>query len=203
MVLIFGVLKMSLYHRQEKLDLNVDHSVTIAGCGGIGAWLAIFAAMSGIKELILFDPDTLDITNLNRLPFPEKWLGKNKAECTKTYIKSIRPDSYIKSFPFPFQDLFYTKTDWLVDATDKYKTQLMIQETAKKTKSNYFKVGYDGLHISIHNKVATWGEEHDGYTIVPSWVGSPVIVAALAIAKIVRYPAKEISCNLHDLFIFR
>ena len=194
---------MSLYDRQEKLDLDIDQSVTIAGCGGIGAWIAIFAAMSGIKELILFDPDTLENSNLNRLPFPPKYIGSNKAEVTKIYIKSIRPDSYVKSFPFPFQAEFHMNTDWLVDATDVYKTQLKIQEIAKKTSSKYFKVGYDGLHISIHNKVATWGEELDGYTIVPSWVGSPVIIASLAVAKIVKYPDKEISCNLKDLFIFK
>jgi tRNA A37 threonylcarbamoyladenosine dehydratase len=192
-----------MYDRQETLDLKVDQTLTIVGCGGIGAWLAIFAAMSGIRELILFDPDTLDNTNLNRLPFPLKWLGSNKAECTKTYIKSIRPDSYVKSYPFPFQELFYTKTDWLVDCTDKYPTQVEIEKIAKKTSSKYMKVGYDGLHISIHNKVAKWGKELDGYTIVPSWVGSPVIAAALAVTKIVKYPEKELSCNLQNLFIFR
>ena len=62
------------YKRQQKLDLNVKQSVTIVGCGGIGAWVAIFAAMSGIEDIILFDPDILESHNLNRLPFPEKWI---------------------------------------------------------------------------------------------------------------------------------
>lgn len=194
---------MSLYDRQEKLDLDLDQTVTVAGCGGIGAWLAIFAAMSGIETLTLFDPDTLESSNLNRLPFPLKYLGTNKADVTKTYIKSIRPDCNVKAFPFPFQELFYTKTDWLVDCTDIYKTQVEIEKIAKKTKSKYMKVGYDGLHISIFNKVAKWGTELDGYTIVPSWVGSPVVAAALAVAKIVKYPDKEMSCNLHNLFLFK
>ena len=58
---------MDLYKRQEKLVLNQDQSITVVGCGGIGYWVAKFAAMSGIDELWLFDPDTFEDHNFNRI----------------------------------------------------------------------------------------------------------------------------------------
>ncbi len=191
---------MSLYKRQKELDLNTDQSLTIAGCGGIGYWVAKFAAMSGMENIILFDPDVWEEHNRNRVDIPDQYLGKNKAEVTKLAIEVIRPNCFVKSFPFPLQEFSFTETDWLVDCTDVYKTQKFLQKLTSNFKTRYMKVGYDGLHISIHDRVAEWGEETEGYTIIPSWVGSPVVIAALAVTKIVKYPDKEVSCNMEDLF---
>lgn len=203
---ISGGLKMSdtRYKRQQKLDLNVKQSVTIVGCGGIGAWVAIFAAMSGIEDIILFDPDILESHNLNRLPFPEKWIGRNKAIITQKYIESLRQDINVKAFHFILQEFAFTETDWLIDCTDDYKAQKFNQGLAGKfNKTKYMKVGYDGLHVSIHNRVAEWGEETEGYTVVPSWVVPAATIAALAVAKIIKYSNKEVSCNVQDLFVIR
>ena len=49
-----------LYHRQEKLKLNSEQSITVVGAGGIGYWVAKFAAMSGIEMIYVFDDDTLE-----------------------------------------------------------------------------------------------------------------------------------------------
>lgn len=190
----------TLYDRQKKLNLNLKQSLTIAGCGGVGAWVAIFAAMSGIEKLHLFDNDTWDVSNLNRVPFPEKYLGMNKAKTTQKYIEILRPDANVKAFHFVLQEFAFTKTDWLIDCTDDYKAQKFHQNLAKKHNVRYMKVGYDGLHISIHNRVAEWGKETDGYTIVPSWVVPAATVAALAVAKIIKFPSKEISCDIGNLF---
>lgn len=191
---------ITLYDRQKKLNLNLKQSLTIAGCGGVGAWVAIYAAMSGIEKLVLFDNDVWDMSNLNRVPFPEKYLGMNKAKTTQRYIQTLRPDCDVKSFHFVLQEFAFTKTNWLVDCTDVYKAQKFHQNLAKKHGVRYMKVGYDGFHISIHNKVAEWGKELDGYTVVPSWVVPAATVAALAVAKIVKFDTKEVSCGIQDLF---
>jgi hypothetical protein len=127
-------------------------------------------------------------------------LGKNKAVSTKTYIDILRPDANVKAFHFVLQEFALTKTDWLIDCTDDYKVQKKHQNIAKKHGMKFMKVGYDGLHISIHDRIAEWGEDTEGYTIVPSWVVPAATIAALAIAKIIKFPTKEISCNIQDLF---
>ena len=115
---------MSIYERQKKLELNTKQSITVVGCGGIGYWVVKFAAMSGIEKIYAFDPDTIEEHNLNRLDIPEKFLGRNKSDIVKIVVNSLRPDCTIYTFPYEFSDIHDTGTDWLVDCTDNYKSQI-------------------------------------------------------------------------------
>lgn len=192
----------NLYTRQETLKLKKDISITIVGCGGVGYWTAKFAAMSGIESIYLFDHDVIELHNLNRLDLPESTIGKSKSAITKTIINQLRPEASVYSFPFKFKEsLFTTKTDWLIDCTDKADVQLENQEIARKHGVKYMKVGYNGEHITLANVVAEWGEATDGYTIVPSWVVPATVVAALAVGKIMKYYDGEISTNISSLYI--
>jgi len=190
---------MGLYQRQEELKLNQSQTVTVVGCGGIGYWVAKILAMSGIRKILLYDPDILEEHNLNRLDIPYKYIGKNKADVAKVAILGIREDCICYSFPFPFGDLA-EKTDWIIDCTDKAKAQIENQEIARKLGAKYFKAGYDGENFGIHNSVAEWGEDGEGYTIVPSWAVPAMIVAALAVAKVMKYEKKEVISSVDKLF---
>lgn len=192
---------MSLYQRQEELKLNQSQTVTVVGCGGIGYWVAKILAMSGIGKIILYDPDIIEEHNLNRLDIPYRYIGKNKADVTKVAIQGIREDCICYSFPFPFGDLA-EKTDWVIDCTDKAKAQSENQEIADKIGAKYFKAGYDGENFGIHNRVAEFGEDGEGYTIVPSWAVPAMLVAALAVAKVMKYEKKEVISNVEKLFRF-
>jgi hypothetical protein len=192
---------MSLYHRQEKLKLNTDQSITVVGCGGIGYWVAKFAAMSGIETLYVFDDDVLEEHNLNRLDLPLKFLGRNKADVVKIVINNLRPDCTVYSMPWKFNETSQTGTDWLIDCTDDLDCQPQNEKIAKGFGMKYFKAGYDGEDFSINNKVAQWGtDDFDGYRIVPSWVVPATIVAAMAIAKVMKYPDKELHSNITGVF---
>ena len=193
---------MSLYQRQEELKLNQDMSVTVVGCGGIGYWVAKILAMSGINKMNLYDPDILEEHNLNRLDIPFRFIGKNKADVTKLAINGIREECICYSFPFPFNDIA-DKTDWVIDCTDNAKAQMENQELAKAMGAKYFKAGYDGENFGIHNSVAEWSTDDDeegGYTIVPSWAVPAMIVAALAVAKVMKYEGKEVVSSVDKLF---
>ena len=54
--------------------------VGIVGCGGIGSILAENLLRLGIREFALFDPDTLETTNLNR------WLGARRSDVGKPKV---------------------------------------------------------------------------------------------------------------------
>lgn len=192
---------MGLYDRQEKLELTVPDKVAVVGCGGIGYWVAKFLAMSGCERIDLYDPDTLEEHNLNRLDIPYRFLGKNKADVTKIAIQALREDCTVYAYPFVFSDLESGYT-WVIDCTDNGEAQITNQELAGKLGSKYFKAGYDGEGFGIHNTVAEWGESTDGYTIVPSWVVPACIVAALAVAKVMKYEDKEVISSIPHLFRF-
>ena len=191
---------MGLYDRQESFHLDTNISICIVGLGGIGFWVAKFAAMSGIGKIHLYDPDVIDETNLNRISVPIEALGMNKTKVAKRVINAIRPECIVYSLPFILQPHTYTKTDWIIDCTDKIQSQIDNQKIAKMNGSKYLKAGYNGLHITISNSVAEWGEAPDGYTIDPSWVVPSTIVASLTISKILKYHESECSLDISNIF---
>lgn len=191
---------MNLYDRQKSISLDMNQSITVIGCGGIGFWVAKYAAMSGIEKMYVYDPDTIDETNLNRLDVPYKFIGKNKADVVKLIVNALRPDCTVYAFPFRFNENNFGDTDWIIDCTDSYKAQLNNQKIAKHFGKKYLKAGYDGENFSIHNSVAEWGEAEDGYQIIPSWVVPASLIAGITVAKIMKYKSGEVSANIRSIF---
>jgi len=103
---------------------------------------------------------------------------------------------FIISMPFKLQEHTFLKTDWIIDCTDNFASQIENQKIANESGSSYIKSGYDGESFSINESVAEWGEVVDGYQITPSWVVPASIVAALTIAKIVKYNEYEVASNI-------
>jgi tRNA A37 threonylcarbamoyladenosine dehydratase len=192
---------MEFYDRQKDISMNTKIKVAIVGCGGVGYWVAKFLAMSGVNEFHLFDNDVLEVHNLNRLDLPIATLGMNKAEVSRKVIQNIRPDAAVKSIPFKFKSTFLRdKVDVIIDCTDKIASQQDVYAFAKASGIKYMKVGYDGTHITIANKVAGWGHVEDGYQITPSWVVPAVMVASMAVGSILKYFGKEISTDINMLY---
>lgn len=192
---------MDIYDRQKTLNINTDLTVSVIGCGGIGFWVSKFLAMSGVNNLYIYDPDIIEVSNLNRLDVPESFLGRNKVDVVKLIINSIRPMASVISFPFKYSKFTAEKTDWVIDCTDNVDTQIVNQEIADSLGSRYVKAGYDGTRVSISDRVGEWGESSGGYTIIPSWVCPAVVVATLVVAKVLKYENKELSTDISKLYI--
>jgi bacteriocin biosynthesis cyclodehydratase domain-containing protein len=66
--------------------------VVIIGCGGLGSWTAFAIATLGIGELVLVDPDRVDLSNLNRqILFEVDDLGDEKAVVTRRRLTAFDP----------------------------------------------------------------------------------------------------------------
>jgi len=78
-------------------------------------------------------------------------LGMNKAGVVKKVINQLRPNCSTYVLPYRFKETLYTDSDYIVDCTDNFASQLEIQEIAKIKDAIYVKAGYDGTHISISN----------------------------------------------------
>ncbi len=66
----------------------------------------------------------------------------------------------------------------------------------------YFKAGYDVESMSINNRVGQWdvGETPDGYQVTPSWVVPTMMIAALAVGKVLKYGDGEMGQHLKDFY---
>ena len=195
-----------LYQRQEQLSLRIPSSVTIAGLGGIGSNAAIFAAMSGVEQLYLFDPDVLEEHNRNRLPFCQGSIGRPKVEVVKDFIYAIRPEAIVVAMPERLEGLFLqvqlNVSSYILDFTDSPKAQFTIFNACQKKGVSYIRAGYDGTHITVTSNVSGWirtDVEEEQYTVNPSWVVPAVVVAALAIGKMEKYPDQEVSLDISEI----
>ena len=181
-----------IYDRQKRLR-SVSTGLyceTVVGCGGVGTWVAITLALLGRPRLILIDPDGIEASNLNRLPYPQAWIGKSKVEALRDFIHTLRNDIQITTLPYTFTECkellsvlwspwgqTYCCTDTVASQQEVYKYVVLEQHHA------YTRIGYDGgNHVTVSFKgPPVWGEDEGGYHDTPSWSGGAMCAAALGI----------------------
>lgn len=176
------------YDRQNMIrDLAIPKVASVVGCGGTGFWTAIFLAMSGVEELILVDNDTIEMSNLNRLPLNEGCVGTKKTTIIKEFIdeirKSIRIELHDKRIEKPKDCTILRGT--IFCCTDNLKSQQIICAYCKKNDIPYQRIGYDGTILNVSKAFPLSFEEptNQGYTITPSWVIPAVFAAAAGVSS--------------------
>ncbi|MDR2055356.1 MAG: ThiF family adenylyltransferase [Desulfovibrio sp.] len=89
----------ALISRQEGyINFNPETHAAIAstklaviGAGGNGAVIDLLVR-AGFTKFVIIDPDTIDLTNLNRLPFYPEHADLPKVECWKKHILALNPE---------------------------------------------------------------------------------------------------------------
>ncbi|KAL8273051.1 hypothetical protein Esti_002972 [Eimeria stiedai] len=67
-------------------------AVLLVGVGGVGSVAAEMLVRCGIGKLILFDFDSVELSNMNRLFFTPKDVGLTKVEAARRSLSFINPD---------------------------------------------------------------------------------------------------------------
>ncbi|MDN5358836.1 MAG: molybdopterin-synthase adenylyltransferase [Candidatus Diapherotrites archaeon] len=96
--------------------------VLVAGAGGLGNFVATELALAGVGEIVIVDPDTVEIHNLNRqFLYREEDIGKYKAEIAEERLKEINPHVSVKGFVGRWQDLDLNGYDLVFDCLDTWE----------------------------------------------------------------------------------
>ena len=119
----------------EGLKLISSQRVILFGVGGVGSWCAEALIRSGIKYLTIVDPDTVNISNLNRqLPATIETIGELKVEVLKKRLLAINPDAVIETsaqiYTEETSSSFHLHNyDYIIDAIDTltHKANLLIE----------------------------------------------------------------------------
>lgn len=110
---------------EEEINKLQQTTIAIAGCGCIGGFSAELLARMGIGRLILADPDTFDVSNINRqCAATHHTVGLSKVVALQNYLLSINPDLEI----IPYLDGvnehnaadFVDEADYVIDAIDYF-----------------------------------------------------------------------------------
>ncbi len=183
------MLQEALYERQNLIrNLEIPEVSTVVGLGGTGFWTAIFLAMSGVEELILVDSDIIEVSNLNRLPLEESFVGKKKITAVREFVSEIRKIVRIET-----HDLRIEKPEncqilrgAVFCCTDNLRSQQLICAYCKKNDLAYQRIGYDGTILNVSKTFPLTFEEvkdEGGYSVTPSWVIPAVFAAAAGVAS--------------------
>eukprot|EP01064_Diplonema_japonicum_P002113 TRINITY_DN11355_c0_g2_i1.p2 TRINITY_DN11355_c0_g2~~TRINITY_DN11355_c0_g2_i1.p2 ORF type:complete len:358 (+),score=105.92 TRINITY_DN11355_c0_g2_i1:29-1102(+) len=70
----------------------LDKTVAIVGVGGVGSVVGEMLTRCGVGKLLLFDYDTVELANMNRLFYQRHQCGLSKVQAAADTLKSINPD---------------------------------------------------------------------------------------------------------------
>lgn len=134
------------YSRQElvigkKAQKQLEKSrVAIIGVGALGSLSSELLVRSGVKRLILFDRDFVEMSNLQRQHlFKLDDVNKPKVKVAKKYLEEINSDVSIKVY---FESLIANnidklkKVDLILDCTDNMQTRFLLNDFCVKNKIN-------------------------------------------------------------------
>jgi molybdopterin/thiamine biosynthesis adenylyltransferase len=135
----------NLFKRIEPLfDVGqlADAKILIAGCGSGGSTVALQLVMSGVRNFVLIDMDTLDPENVIRHVCGLRYVGQRKVDALEDVLKDRNPEISIRKL-----DIDLMKFDGLeqeiadatvvVMATDNEQSRYRINELCVKTKTPY------------------------------------------------------------------
>ena len=134
---------MNRYDRQERVhqigsigQQKISHAtIMIVGVGALGSYTAEQLVRAGVKRLVLIDPDTVDVTNLQRQSlFTEADASQQrlKVEAAKEHLHKINSVCQITAIPAPITaDLIdeYQFTLCL-DCLDNYQARDLLNKLA-------------------------------------------------------------------------
>lgn len=192
------------YSRQITLDdtiadrnngaMDKTRPQLIVGCGGVGFWLGIVLAMQGYGKIVLVEGESIDKSNLNRLPVPPSWIGTNKGVALRKIIHSLRPLCVVSVVPQHYdhanpnilltivQKMYSNGVQWMVwDCTDNAIAQKALYGTTQKYQHYYRKIGYEGLNVGTYKEMNVWTVEdyQRGYRTSNACAATSALAAVL------------------------
>lgn len=110
-------------------------SVLIIGTGGLGSPAALYLAAAGVGRLGLVDPDTVDLSNLQRqILYSDAAVGKSKLESAATRLGETNPHITLDFHPVRFTPenaiSIAGNYDIILDGSDNFPTRFLANDTA-------------------------------------------------------------------------
>ena len=106
----------------------LDSRVLIVGVGGLGSPVALYLAAAGVGELVLADPDQVDLTNLQRqIIHHAADIDRDKVASAAERIAAINPQVQCRTLPVALADGALldavADVDLVLDCSDNFATR--------------------------------------------------------------------------------
>ena len=136
--------------------------VLLVGLGGLGSPVAMYLAACGVGQLVLADPDHVELTNLQRqILYGTSRLGQLKAEAAQQVTQDLNPEIHIEAFPGRLHgeslQAQVAEADLVVDATDNFETRRAINRACVEHSTPLV----SGAVIRMEGQVAVFRNQHE------------------------------------------
>lgn len=170
-------------------------SVAIIGAGGVGSVVAEMLTRCGIGKLLLFDYDTVEMANMNRLFYRPEQQGLKKVDAAKATLEGINPDTTVVPYAFnitltehwqDFTDALTgggvecdTPTDLLLCCVDNFQARLTVNLACLMHRLPWMESGVAENAVSGHVQLLLPG-------ITPCYECCPPLVVATGLPEAKR-----------------
>lgn len=104
-------------------------TVIIVGLGGVGGPAALYLAAAGVGRLVLVDPDTVSLSNLQRqVLFTTADIGRLKVEAGAKRLRALNPEIAVEIVPTRVEAAIdqIGGCDVVLDGTDDFDTRAAV-----------------------------------------------------------------------------
>lgn len=135
-----------------------NKSIAIVGIGGLGSIAAEMLCRMGCGRLILFDYDSVELANMNRMFFTREQVGMKKTKAAVETLSRLNPDVHVEA-----RDMNVTRlasyepfkrdvlgVDLLLCTVDNYSARLVVNQVCLETGKQWLESGVSETAISGH-----------------------------------------------------
>lgn len=140
----------------------LDAHALVIGAGGLGSPVALYLAAAGIGRLTLCDPDTVDLTNLQRqIVHRSDAVGRPKVESARDTLAGINPETrvtpVVERVSGERLEALVQAADIVLDCTDNFATRHAVNRACVKHRRPLV----SGAGIRFDGQVAVFDLRHE------------------------------------------
>lgn len=171
---LMALQRMGIVDNYERIR---EFSVAIVGIGGVGSVAAEMLTRCGVGRLLLYDYDTVELANMNRLFFRPEQVGMTKTDAAVQTLSDINPDVVLESYTLnittvqgfeTFMTSLRTKTflpnkegsgvDLVLSCVDNYEARMVVNQACNELNQTWMESGVSEDAVSGHIQLLIPGE---------------------------------------------
>ena len=136
--------------------------VLIIGAGGLGSPAAIYLAAAGVGHIVIADPDSVELSNLQRqLLHHDKDIGRNKVDSAQDTLKLINPEVQVSTIAAALQDGALDEevgqADVVLDCSDNFATRFAVNRACVSHRTSLV----SGAAIRMEGQIAVFDSSRE------------------------------------------
>ncbi|XP_073007809.1 ubiquitin-like modifier-activating enzyme 5 isoform X1 [Typha latifolia] len=171
---LMALQRMGIVENYERIR---DFSIAIVGIGGVGSVAAEMLTRCGVGRLLLYDYDTVELANMNRLFFRPDQVGMTKTDAAVQTLSDINPDVILESYSLNITtvkgfEIFMgslkgqgsqkqgssSGVDLVLSCVDNYEARMVVNQACNELGQTWMESGVSEDAVSGHIQLLIPGE---------------------------------------------